>query len=169
MLPGRLLACALPPVTPELNCKIAPLPTANFSAVLDWTSKRWLGQPRAEPLHHNDMRGMVAVQCDTSCPTPARGVPQSPVHLFISTVQRFCDCDGAVVRPRLFRLRRIHLEPGVSRPVASAVRGPFDLDRPGCLVCGSLFGQTIADVDKQIIFDERPPVAFDLLNLEQRS
>jgi ABC-2 type transport system ATP-binding protein len=33
--------------------------------VLDWTSKRWLGQPRAEPLHHNDMRGMVAVQCDT--------------------------------------------------------------------------------------------------------
>jgi len=46
---------------------------------------------------------------------------------------------------------------------------PLILIGPAVWSVASLFGQTIADVDKQIIFDERPPVAFDLLNLEQRS
>jgi hypothetical protein len=46
---------------------------------------------------------------------------------------------------------------------------PLVLMGPAAWYLASLFGETIADVDKQIIFDEHPPVAFDLLNLEQRS
>jgi len=46
---------------------------------------------------------------------------------------------------------------------------PLILIGPAAWYMASLFGETIADVDKQLIFDECAPVPFELLDLEQRS
>jgi len=46
---------------------------------------------------------------------------------------------------------------------------PLILMAPVAWYVASLFGETIADVDKQLIFDDSTPVAFELLDLEQRS
>ena len=40
---------------------------------------------------------------------------------------------------------------------------------PAAWYVTSLFGETIADVDKQLIFDDSIPASFELLDLEQRS
>jgi hypothetical protein len=46
---------------------------------------------------------------------------------------------------------------------------PLILMGPVAWYVASLFGETIADVDKQLIFDDSTPAAFELLDLEQRS
>ena len=46
---------------------------------------------------------------------------------------------------------------------------PLILIGPAAWYVTSVFGETIADVDKQIIFDDSTPAPFELLDLEQRS
>ncbi len=46
---------------------------------------------------------------------------------------------------------------------------PLLLIGPVVWCLASLFGETIADVDKQLIFDDSAPAAFELLDLDQHS
>ena len=96
-------------------------------------------------------------------------VPQGPLHLLLSPFK-----DSAIVMVLAYFLGFFVFVVLVSNLEYRVLFNPLYTTPLLMMLAGAWFvaaglDDRIADIDKQVIFEERPPSGFELLDLEQRS